>query len=256
MKKEYCVYMHTAPNGKKYIGITCCQPRNRRWQNGYGYVSQTRFYNAIKKYGWENFEHIILKDGLTAEEAGELEQKYISQYNSTNRKHGYNTMVGGEVGYHLTEEHKLKIGKANSGCGNGMYGHHYTDEERKRMSETSVWKGRKHTKESLEKMREYRKMHPIIREGTDHPMYGKHHSEEARKKMSESARKKYEGGYISPRSRRVFQITVGGEIVREFDSCAEAGRKVSKSSNGGNNIQAVCKGRKKTAYGYLWKYAE
>lgn len=256
MKKEYCVYMHTAPNGKKYIGITCCYPRNRRWQNGFGYVSQVRFYRAIKKYGWDSFEHTILEDNLTAEEAGEAEQKYIALYQTTNRNHGYNIMVGGEVGYHLTEEHKKKISNANSGSGNGMYGHHYTDEERKKMSETSVWRGRKHTEESRKKMSESTKAHPHIMRGTEHPMYGKHHFETARKKMSESAKNKFENGYICSQCRRVLQITVGGEIVREFNSCAEAGRVLTASPISGNNIAAVCKGKKKTAYGYLWRYAE
>ena len=248
--------MHTAPNGKKYVGITCCHPRNRRWQNGYGYSDQQIFYNAIRKYGWNNFEHTILEDNLTAEEAGEAEQKYIALYQTTDRNHGYNFMVGGEVGYHLTEEHKKKISYANSGSKNGMYGHHYTDEERKKMSETSVWRGRKHTEESRKKMSESTKAHPHIMRGAEHPMYGKHPSEATRKKMSESAKRKFENGYICSRSRGVFQITAGGEIVGRFNSCAEAGKSLTTVPNSGNNISAVCRGKKKTAYGYLWRYAE
>ena len=78
MKREYCVYMHITPNGKRYIGQTCCEP-NRRWQNGYGYVGQI-FFCAIKKYGWNNIQHIILADNLTSDEADSIEQEYIKKF--------------------------------------------------------------------------------------------------------------------------------------------------------------------------------
>jgi len=81
--KKWCVYMHTNKiNGKKYIGITSLNPPDRRWRNdgsGYhgGYLK-----NAINKYGWDNFEHIILKDGIESlDEANHYEQYYIKEYN-------------------------------------------------------------------------------------------------------------------------------------------------------------------------------
>ena len=56
---DYVVYKHTSPSGKVYIGITG-QDIHRRWRNnGEGYRGQL-FYNAIKKYGWENISHEIL----------------------------------------------------------------------------------------------------------------------------------------------------------------------------------------------------
>lgn len=64
---NYCVYKHTSPSGKVYIGQTSINPLDR-WQNGKGYKKQA-FYNAIKKYGWENIKHEILYDNLTKEEA-------------------------------------------------------------------------------------------------------------------------------------------------------------------------------------------
>lgn len=44
---KYCVYKHTLPNEKIYIGITSQNPIYR-WDNGKGYKGQF-FYNAIKK---------------------------------------------------------------------------------------------------------------------------------------------------------------------------------------------------------------
>lgn len=55
----YTVYMHVSPSGKRYIGITS-QKVEKRWANGKGYKTQQYFYRAIKKYGWNNFQHIIV----------------------------------------------------------------------------------------------------------------------------------------------------------------------------------------------------
>lgn len=60
---NYIVYRHTSPNGKVYIGITSRKPE-QRWKNVNGYKDSPKFYNAIKKYGWDNFKHEILFDGL------------------------------------------------------------------------------------------------------------------------------------------------------------------------------------------------
>ena len=108
-----CVYCHTNKiNGKRYIGITQNKP-NRRWQNGYGYKDRnSHFYNAIKKYGWENFEHIILEENLTRKEASEKEKYYIRLYNTNNENYGYNITSGGDNNFtrnKLTEEQRINI---------------------------------------------------------------------------------------------------------------------------------------------------
>ena len=106
--RTYCVYLHTNKiNGKKYFGITCLKPE-KRWNNGNGYsVKQPRFYNAIQKYGWDNFTHEVLFEGLTKEQAASLEIKLIEEYNTTDISFGYNNTIGGE-GHILyrTEEEK------------------------------------------------------------------------------------------------------------------------------------------------------
>ena len=92
--RRYSVYKHTAPNSKVYIGVTKQDP-NRRWQNGVGYESQTHFWRAIQKYGWENITHEILEKDLPMEEALNKEKEYILRYKSNNRKYGYNVLEGG-----------------------------------------------------------------------------------------------------------------------------------------------------------------
>ncbi len=105
----YILYAHiNKTNGKKYIGITC-QSADRRWRDGNGYKSNNHFYSAIKKYGWENFEHIVLKNELTKEDAEKLEAKLIEKYNTTNRKIGYNTKEGGGSNGRHTKETRKKM---------------------------------------------------------------------------------------------------------------------------------------------------
>lgn len=99
MIKQYYVYMHINKiNNKKYIGITSRNPNVRFGKNGKGYYNSIVFYNAIQKYGWDNFEHIILFNNLTKKEAEQKEIDLIKEYNTTNRKLGYNMSKGGTGG--------------------------------------------------------------------------------------------------------------------------------------------------------------
>ena len=98
MEKKWCVYKHTAPNGKVYIGITCHQDNviRRFGQNGEGYKTQRKFYRAIQKYGWNNFKHEILEEGLNYIEANKAEMYYINLFQSNNPMFGYNITSGGD----------------------------------------------------------------------------------------------------------------------------------------------------------------
>ena len=80
MASNYCIYMHKNKiNGKVYIGQSC--NINVRWHPS-SYQSSSYFFNAIQKYGWENFEHIILFENLTVEEAKSKEIELIAYYHT------------------------------------------------------------------------------------------------------------------------------------------------------------------------------
>lgn len=96
-ERKWTVYMHINKiNGKKYIGITSTKPE-KRWKNGHGYKKQM-FYNAIKKYGWDNFEHKILYTELTECDAKSKEIELIDKYNTVFKEFGYNNDIGGGIG--------------------------------------------------------------------------------------------------------------------------------------------------------------
>lgn len=92
--KNYYIYCHTnLINNKKYVGITCQKPIYRWGKNGRNYSLQPKFYNAIIKYGWNNFAHDILQSNLDFLEARDLEKEYIKNWNTIDN--GYNISTGG-----------------------------------------------------------------------------------------------------------------------------------------------------------------
>ena len=140
---NYTVYMHISPSGKRYIGITCQEPK-KRWKNGKGYETQI-FYRAIEKYGWDNIEHIIIAKGLDKETAEWLETELIRELDTTNTLYGYNVSTGGEGGNGCkrSEETRQKISENhtdNSGENNPFYGKHHSEETIQKLSELAQGK--------------------------------------------------------------------------------------------------------------------
>lgn len=108
----YKIYCHTNKiNGKKYIGQTNQSLKDRWGENGKRYKGQV-FYLAIKKYGWDNFEHELLFDNLSQEEANQKEIELIKLYNTTDKNYGYNITEGGHSNT-LTEAQKEKRRQLN-----------------------------------------------------------------------------------------------------------------------------------------------
>ena len=90
---SYTIYVHTNKiTGKSYVGQTRQSP-TLRWQKGLGYRTQPKFFRAIKKYGWDNFEHKVLAENLTKPEADLLEQQFIIKFDAI--ESGYNITPGG-----------------------------------------------------------------------------------------------------------------------------------------------------------------
>ena len=132
--KNYTVYMHVNKiNNKKYIGITKTSV-NKRWgRDGCGYRSdkQSVFCRALQKYGWDNFEHVILYENLSQDEACNMEIKLIKEYKTQDSNFGYNVQPGGQLGNDgvvFSEESKKKMSEAHKGK-------KLTDEHKKKISE-------------------------------------------------------------------------------------------------------------------------
>ena len=100
-----CIYYHKNKiNGHMYIGQSKCNSdyiKYGRWGvNGQGYKANKYFWHAIKKYGWENFEHGFFEDNIDNKLLNEKEKYYIALYHTYRQdpeyKSGYNLTPGGE----------------------------------------------------------------------------------------------------------------------------------------------------------------
>ena len=139
--EKYCVYKHTCPNGKVYIGITM-QGIKRRWGNGHNYSRQKLFNSAIKKYGWDNIKHEVLFENLDETNAKEIEKGLIQEYKSFDSKYGYNISLGGEgtYGYKMSEEQRRKLSISHKGKTPPNKGVPMSEEQKKKIKATRIKK--------------------------------------------------------------------------------------------------------------------
>ena len=64
-------------------------------------------------------------------------------------------------------------------------------------------------------------------------------------------------GYKSTKNRMINKYDLNGKFICSYESIKQAGESIPYlSNNGESNITAVCRGRQKTAYGYIWRYSD
>ena len=115
IKDVWKVYVHVNKiNNKRYVGITSKSNPNHRWNSGRGYKENPHMYSAIEKYGWNEFEHIILFDGLTETQAKQIECHLITSWKMQDRHYGYNMTSGGDgtSNFHPSQETRNKLSNA------------------------------------------------------------------------------------------------------------------------------------------------
>ena len=201
-------------NHKRYIGITCQKP-TQRWRGGKGYKIGL-FRKAIDKYGWDNFNHFILFEHLSKEDACKKEIELIEKYKTMDTNYGYNLCEGGNL----------------------TLGYHHTKESRELMSRQR-------------KGRDAGKNNPMYgKRGILAPMYGKHLTEEHKRKISE-AKKGNKKPYQEKLGKKVDQYDINGNFIKTWNSisCAEQELNIK-----GTHISKVCRGKGKTTGGYVFKY--
>lgn len=217
-ENTYKVYKYTnIINGKIYIGQTMDTLEMRAGANGYKYRKCPHFYNAIKKYGWENFISEILADNLTREQANELEIEYIEKFNSQNPEVGYNISDGGNTNSVL----------------------------RKKIYQYSL---------DGEYIREWESLSDAIR------FYGQSIAPATRMRSAG-----YQWNYEkvdkmtsnhNPNtgiSKKVYQYSLDGDFIAEYSSISEAA-KVNNKLNSFKHISQCCNNKRRSAIGFRWSF--
>lgn len=96
------------------MGITSREDPNIRWKDGKGYSEKSRFHSAIIKYGWNNFDHIILLHAVDEDTAKKVEVALIAKWNTQDKRYGYNMTSGGDgtPGCYPSNETMVKLSNA------------------------------------------------------------------------------------------------------------------------------------------------
>ena len=255
----YCVYVHINKiNGKVYVGQTVHGNRpHKRWDNGNGYKNCPYFYKAIRKYGWDNFDHEVVASNLTAQEADNFEILLIDMLNTTDGDVGYNIEPGGVKNKSMSDATKKKlsedrVGDKNPMYGvrllgekNGMYGKKLSEEHKKKLLDAArkANVGKTLSEETKRKLSESKKGKYT---GENNPFYGKSHTEETKKKIGDTNR-----GRNSSGAKAVVQMNDDHDIIKLWWCMSDAYRTLDICRQ---SIPEVLNGKQKHAGGYCWLY--
>lgn len=209
-------------NNKIYIGKRVYRKKDDDWYLGSGvYLNR-----AIKKYGRDNFKKEIIEWCDNKTHLCEREIYWISYFNSTDHKIGYNLSLGGDGG-NVGEEAYIKIA-------NKLRGKKKSKEFGEKISK--ALKGKPKSKEHNEKVRQ--------------ALLGVSRPKEVVDKMSKSIKEKYDNGWESPVQIKVHQYNKQtGEYIQSFKSATEASRILNISRKG---ITNNCVMKSKSSGGFVW----
>lgn len=261
----YCI-----PTGNWYIGQTV-NPEERfktHIRLAINKKDNNRFHNALRKYGLENWVYCVLEENVLIDNLNQREIWWIEFYDSF--YNGYNMTVGGQGCIKMSEESKKKISEALKGKTSLMKGKKHTEESKRKMSEShkghsGYWTNKHLSEEHRRNLSESLKGHIAWNKGI--PM-----TKETKKKISESCKgkisprkgmrytfteeeknKKYESrrGKPSPNRKQVSKYDINGNFIKKYDCIKDAIKENPKSGH----LIDVCKGLRKQAGGFIWKYA-
>lgn len=249
----YYIYMHKNKiTGEVYIGKSV-NPKHRWGKNGSQYLHkkkntnlfiQPKFANAILKYGWDNFEHIIIDKTESSYNSILLEIKYIDEYNAIDN--GYNTMRGSSnYSSNYIENCRRRSKGENNNRSRQVVMKDFKSGKKLKLFNCANdiarelgYKTGRHIIDCCLKKREYAC-------GFSWEYYDGEEFEDVEDYILYKT-DTYINGNVP-----VLQYDLNGNFIQEFPSIKAAGIEV--------NSTAICqclKGKRKTAAGFIWKYKD
>lgn len=256
-------------NNKIYIGKTENDIALRWQQHIYNMSNGVQYYlyNAMRKYGLENFTFEILESNLEGEKLSEKEVEYIKLYNSS--VNGYNMTVGGEgVTKYSHENIKNKYLELEDLNKTAAYFKCSTATVRRVLKEYNLYTNF-NNQDFAKPVFQYHLTQNILLNkydslGSAAKALNKNNISAIKQACEKTISQAY--GYRwsyenniqnlpkakSGVTRKVLQLDKDTEeIIQIYNSASEAAKKLHCDSS---SIQKVCRGKRKTCAGYKWKY--
>lgn len=144
------IYKITSPSGKIYIGSSINIEKRIKYYKSLNCKGQTKLYNSIQKYGWENhlFEVICecTKDLLY------IKERHYGEFYEVLGTQGLNLILpkNGQEKVGVSEFTRIKMSNSKLGSKNTFYGKTHTNETKEKIKNFQT--GRKHTIEHRNKV--------------------------------------------------------------------------------------------------------
>jgi group I intron endonuclease len=195
--------------GKVYIGYTGLTIEDRITKHRYNVNGglRTKFYNSIRKYGWDSFSWEVIYQSFDQEHTHKImEPFFINDHNSVTE--GYNTQPGGEGGDVSSSENYKEAMKNRdiSGEKNPMHG------RRGELSPRYGITGADHPNfgkpapnRGIPNSEEQKKKQSKSMSGSKNPMFGKKWTKEELERRSETRRINKEKRKLETRDDTVIQ---------------------------------------------------
>lgn len=222
-------------NGKKYIG----QSNNiqKRWQEHKFWANHINknnlyLYNAMNKYGVENFEFSIIEE-CELDQLDEREEYWIAQYHTyinDPQNWGYNLTPGGANHSHQ----KISVDQYDL-QGNFIQSFAGVDEA-SQLTSTNIsnliaaLKGRQQQSNNFQ---------------------WRYHGEPAPGSIINTVKDNH---YWSSSKKMIDQYNKDGQYIATYSSAHEAARAINKKC--ANHITECCLNKRKSAAGFVWKYSK
>ena len=246
---------------REYIGQTAHEDFQIRLNGHISDVKNGRrrhLYNAIRKYGWDQFTIEILynfhKEGNWQERLDNLEIREIAQ-RGTLSPGGYNNETGGNKNKVLHEDTKELMSSVRSGERHAMFGKHHQDDAKELLKEANRKEVQQWSKDGTQLIRTFESVDEAAK---NTGAYTEHISKVC------NGRRKTAGGFHwkfvnqeDVQSKSPLKFTKIQQwsfdlktLIAEYDTIREASE---KSGAGSGRISKCCTGTSRSAGGFKWK---